>query len=352
MNLKKIISHPLLGMTPARLANLLITNGFRTNFVTMARVIYIFLSSFPVGILVVIEAALYKRRIAKIKIKSDPVFIIGHWRSGTTFLHYMMAEDKRLGYISNRQAFMPRGMLVARKITNMLAKMHMLEKRPMDDVKLTPESPQEEEYALLHYGVGTYLGNIFPRKMRDYFMIYADLEPFKEVYYRLVQKITFASSGKQLLLKNPVNTLRIKTLLELFPNAKFIYLKRNPYEVYFSTIRLYEKMTESFTLQKYDPSAIKLIVPELYKFFEEKYAADKKLIPQGQLLEISYEELMTDPLASAQRIYESLKLPEFSVAKESFAAFLKTQREYKPAEYKITEETKKHIDELLCLSKN
>ena len=358
MNFKKIISHPLLGIAPGKFIKLLVANGFRHNFITFVRIFYILSSSLSVGILAAIESALYGRKLADTKIQTDPVFIIGHWRSGTTFLHYMMAEDKRFGYVSNQQVFMPRAMLVARKLTSTLTKLHMEEKRPMDDVALTPNSPQEEEYALLHYGIESYLGSIFPKRMKEYFLKHADLENctteeieyFKKCYYQLVQKITFACGGKQLLLKNPVSTARIKTLLELFPNAKFIYLHRNPYEVYLSTIRLHEKVSELFALQQYNSKDIEGAVPELYKFMMAKYEQDKKLIPAGQLIEISYEELMRNPLATAEKIYSKLELPEFTVAKEAFVEFLKTQREYKPANYQITEETKKQLDDLLCLN--
>ena len=55
--------------------------------------------------------------------------------------------------------------------------------------------------------------------------------------------------GKRLILKNPTNTARIKFLLELYLEAQFIHISRNPYVVYMSTIHFYKKMVQAFSFQ-------------------------------------------------------------------------------------------------------
>ena len=54
---------------------------------------------------------------------------------------------------------------------------------------------------------------------------------FKDTFLRLVKVSLANTGGTQYLSKNPPHTGRVRTLLEMFPNAKFIYLKRNPYTV-------------------------------------------------------------------------------------------------------------------------
>ena len=58
---------------------------------------------------------------------------------------------------------------------------------------------------------------------------------FKDTFLRLVKVSLANTGGTQYLSKNPPHTGRVRTLLEMFPNAKFIYLKRNPYTVFEST---------------------------------------------------------------------------------------------------------------------
>src|SRR6266498_4529969 len=42
----------------------------------------------------------YSRKIKRTAIIKQPVFILGHYRSGTTWLHKLMAGDGRFGFIS------------------------------------------------------------------------------------------------------------------------------------------------------------------------------------------------------------------------------------------------------------
>jgi len=48
----------------------------------------------------------------------------------------------------------------------------------------------------------------------------------------------FRGTEKRLLLKSPVHTARIKLLLKLFPDAQFVYIHRNPYDVFRSAVNM------------------------------------------------------------------------------------------------------------------
>ena len=49
----------------------------------------------------------FGRTIAETKIEHPPVFIIGHWRSGTTYLHQLMVMDKRFAYPNTYDCMAP-----------------------------------------------------------------------------------------------------------------------------------------------------------------------------------------------------------------------------------------------------
>ncbi|TFG37549.1 MAG: sulfotransferase, partial [Candidatus Aminicenantes bacterium] len=67
------------------------------------------------------------------------------------------------------------------------------------------------------------------RRIFDRYVMFEDVSPtvvekWQAIYLRFLKKLTFSSGGKRLLLKNPANTARIRVLLELFPDAKFIHV--------------------------------------------------------------------------------------------------------------------------------
>src|SRR5665648_1005332 len=102
--------------------------------------------------------------------------------------------------------------------------------------------------------------------------------------------------GKRLILKNPANTARIKLLLELYPEAQFIHIYRNPYVVYMSTKHFYNKMVQAFTFQKISDADLEDHILWIYKRMMESYFEEKKLIPKGNLVEIKFENLESEPL--------------------------------------------------------
>ncbi|MFX1325564.1 MAG: sulfotransferase, partial [Promethearchaeota archaeon] len=57
------------------------------------------------------EYMLFNKILKKTKLHSDPIFIIGHWRSGTTHLHNLLCQDPQFGFITMLQASFPKSFL-------------------------------------------------------------------------------------------------------------------------------------------------------------------------------------------------------------------------------------------------
>jgi hypothetical protein len=167
---------------------------------------------------------------------------------------------------------------------------------------------------------------------------------WKNEYLYLLKMITFKNKGKQLVLKSPPNTERIKYLLEMFPDAKFIYISRNPYHVFYSTRNLWNKAIKKFWLQNISEKQIEEIVFTEYIQLIEQYQKDKKLIPAGNLIEVPYEDLEQYPLHVVEEIYMQLCLPDFKVAKKQLIEKLKSEKKYQKFEYSYNEEVFKKIE--------
>ena len=190
--------------------------------------------------------------------KTSPVFILGHWRSGTTHIHYTLAKDKQFVYLNNFQSFFFNICMSKMKWFNRLLAPLVPSTRPMDNMEMALTKPQEEEQVLSNISDTAGVNSFYFPKNRSYFYKFnlfkgiSDKEYARwQKDYSYVLKLIYKMNGEgRLLLKNPNNTSRIKQLLELFPNAKFIYIHRNPFQVYLSTKHLNRIVLRSQRLQE------------------------------------------------------------------------------------------------------
>jgi len=150
-----------------------------------------------------------------------------------------------------------------------------------------------------------------------------------------MKSVTFSNNEKRLLLKNPANTARIPTLLEIFPNARFIHIYRNPYKVYLSTVQMRNRVLDKLALQNADKDEIERQVIENYKRLMKDYFGQKKLIPEENLVEIRYEDLVKDPIAEVRNIYSKLNITGFEDALPRMLKYLERQSDYKTNVYSI-----------------
>ena len=343
---------PLAGMSFTNIFRLLLENKFRIHPKYYLRFWYAMGLATITAPMRIIERILYHRKIKKTEIKTDPVFVIGHYRTGTTYLMTLLAMDKDRGYVSNLEGYAPHFFLSFPKITKALIDMSLPDIRPMDNVPMGAEEPTEEEYsigAMSKYGY--YNGFIFPRNFDQYTRylnfegLPKDLEKWKKVYYYFVQKMTLKYEGRQMIFKNPTNSYRIPHILEMFPNAKFIHTYRNPYEVYPSTYKFFDEVFAIYTLQTWDDEKMKLDILRNYKSLYEHLERDIKLIPEGNIVHLKYEEFIEEPMKHIDRIYSELGLELKEEYRENMRKYAETQkREYKPNKHGITDDVIERVN--------
>ena len=157
-----------------------------------------------------------------------------------------------------------------------------------------------------------------------------------DTFMRLVKVSLWNTNGTQYLSKNPPHTGRVKTLLEMFPNAKFIYLKRNPYTVFESTRSFFTNTIQPLRLQDITNEQIEANFIEVYRRLFYKYEEEKHLIPEGNLVEVKFEDFEKDAFAMTENIYGSLNLPGFKESKADIEKYLGKKKGYKVSERKIS----------------
>lgn len=284
------------------------------------------------------ERLRFNKKIRETEVKS-PVFILGHQRSGTTYLHYLLGRDPQFGYLSVKESFMPWIYLTAKRHLEWMLGRSMPDKRPMDNLKLGLDLPTEPEYALGNMTVSTMLaGYMIPSQLHEVFrktVMFEDDEAKKEWKDALkysMQKLTLLHGGKRILTKAPEDLGRVKEILEVFPDAKFIHIYRDPYSVYFSTERLYSITLPMVALGFISEDEVQDFILYAYRKMFERYFEAKKLIPEGNLVEIKYEDFIGNEMEVLREAYAQLGL-DFEAAAPHIQKEVKTYADFKTNTY-------------------
>ena len=279
--------------------------------------------------------------IAATPLAEPPLFVLGHWRSGTTHLHNLFAQDTiHFAYANTYQVINPHTFLTTEALNTRLFAGLLPATRPMDNVALSFESPQEDEFApLLMTGLSPYLGVTFPRRDDAYAPYLSfrdappdDVETWARAFTWFLKKLTF-KYGRRLVLKSPTHTARVRLLLRLFPDARFVHIHRHPYEV-FQSFRHYYDTAMWFTyLQRPDLDAIDDVIVRRYTALHDALFDDVPDIPAGQFHEVRYDDLERDPVEVLRGTYQALDLGDFTAAEPAIRAYLGTVRGYEKNQF-------------------
>lgn len=346
-----ITEQPLSGSSFSNLLKVFMQNHFAVDYQFLPRALYVTAMSILLSPFRMYEHVKFNKVIKQVQVK-EPIFIIGHFRSGTTFLHYLLGQDPKLGYVSTFETMTP-GMIIANEdLFRNIVKNHLPSKRPMDDLEMHANLPYEEEYAISNTSLFSfYHGWYFPKRWMYFFDKYVifkdnspeDIEKWKKTYDYFLKKITYKNNGNHVLLKSPLNTARVKYLLELYPNARFIHIHRHPYHVYKSTWRLYQKILPIFSFQHIDSETLDNYILNTYQKLYSTFLEDKHLIPEENLIEFGYTDFIDNPVTMIKKIYDHLRISSFNEAKKNFVSYANKHKNYKASSYDFTDNEKQKI---------
>ena len=308
-------------------------------------------TALPIGL----EYLLFRPGIGREKMK-DPVFILGHWRSGTTLVQYLMAQDKNFGNFDAVFNFAFNFYHVLGWLFRPLVKGSLSEHRPQDNMRLSVDLPLEEYMAFAKIEVDSlYPVNYFPMSFDRYMnnSYWQDLPPKKakrleHKYDLMLKKCSRCHDHKRLLLKSPDNTGRIKALREMYPGAKFINIYRNPYTVIRSSIHLYESVFDMWSLQDIpDRETLEDQIIDNFARMYRNYFETVASIPEDSVYEICFEDFEKDPFPYLREAYERLDLGDYSAAEPGFFEYWKAEEHYKKNSFDYPEELMRKVDEKL-----
>lgn len=342
------------GMTPAVFWRLALANGCRVS----VRGGFTCLTITGVGAFHVVAKGMcdlvHGRRLRAARPDQPPLFVLGHWRSGTTLLHELLIGDRRHVYPTTYECFAPHHFLVTEAWITPLIGWLLPNKRPMDNVAAGWDRPQEDEFALCSLGLPTpYRSWAFPdhgpvdadwltlERLSD-----AERRRWGEALARFVGALSLKRPGR-VVLKSPPHTARVRTLLEHFPEARFVHLCRDPMKLFPSTVRLWKSLCDVQRLQGYRPH-YDWIEEEVFSNLQrmhEAYERDRSLIPSGNLVELRYEDLVADPKGSLRALYERLDLGDFGPAEPGIDAYLAGEKDYRTNRFELPDDVRARVAE-------
>lgn len=300
----------------------------------------------------VFDRLILSHLVRRTKLREPPLFVLGHWRSGTTLLHELLILDPRHTYPNTYQCFEPQHFLWTEWFVPFLTSWLLPATRPMDDVQAGWDRPQEDEFALANLGLPSpYLCWAFPNHgpVADEYLDLVSLpeaerEHWKRVWFDFIQRIALVNN-RRIVLKSPTHTARVKTILEVFPDAKFIHIVRDPLVIFPSTVRLWRSLCEVQGLQDmHEPvNWIETSVLDTFVRMYERFEKDRELISRGQLIDVRYEDLAADPVGELRNIYEQLDLGDFQRAEPAVRAFARKKRDYRRNQYDLPPEVVERV---------
>jgi hypothetical protein len=266
---------------------------------------------------------------------NGPVFIIGHQRSGSTFLHRALARDPNALALNLRQMMLPAisGQRLWEAVfrpgsrpANWLDRLqdrHLGELDAVHHIRL--DSIEEDEFVFLAAYRSGMAVNSSPAvagdeeldRLRDFrSWSEADRRMALEWYRACLLKAAYRAEVKApnpdrwIVAKNPAFSQRIPDLLKVFPSARFINLVRNPLQAVPSRLSLVRaiwrlRRPDFETMSTDEVEAIVADSERTYKLALN----DLRDLPRETAITIRFEALASEPNAVLKRIYDQLRLP-------------------------------------------
>ncbi|MDD3877507.1 MAG: sulfotransferase [Bacteroidales bacterium] len=298
----------------------------------------------------IIEHFRYKKKIDALPLPVKPVFIVGHWRTGSTFLHQLMSLDDTFITPSVFHVTVPGCFISIEKYYKPVMYKIMDNKRPMDNVKFGPDAPQEDEFALFRLTQNSPLQHIiFPLK-KTYFLCCNDnlipdmsgIRIWEKAMVYFYKKLFFMSK-KRILIKNPFHSMRIDIINSIFPDALFIHIYRNPLMLVPSTIRMWDIIANQNKLNNRwnKPGVLETVT--LLRKMTDKIKTDLKGIDLNRFIEVKFEDLEENTPEQIKKIYSHLGLNYTQDFEKKILDFIEFEKGYVKNTHTLTDEEIKVI---------
>jgi len=260
-----------------------------------------------------------------------PLFILGNFRSGSTFLHRLLSRDaENFTSLTTWDIYLAPS-VTAKKLVQAIARIDRVigsplrrlalafDRRSLGQVRIHRISffqPEEDENILMHIWSTYFVSFLFPflDEMPPYHLFDEALRPREKrrimAFYRsMLQRHLYATGKRHFVAKNPAFCAKIETLMEYFPDARILYLVRNPFDMLPSTVSWINYARGVFT----EPEEKYLYLDEIVKLTQYWYRHPLSYLdahPSPHHLIIKYDDLISDPERVIRSFYKQFGYAE------------------------------------------
>lgn len=324
----------------------------RTYGATNARVLLTAAASGAMTPLRMWESIRFAKRAESVELHSQPVFIVGHWQSGHSLLHNLLACDPQFATVRLKHAISPASFNVTGGFLRRFVEPRLPQDRGVDSLPGGLDSPQGDDFMLAGLTpLSWYYAYVFPEaaeqvlKRSLFFDQVSDDEitAWQSTYLTALRRVAAEQGTSRILSRNAANSCRIPQLLQMFPEAKFIHVHRHPDEVFSAQRDRWFALTQIWSMQEVPLHRFRHYSLDFYRRMMKKYLEDRELLESGQLAEVRHDDLVHNPVSTAQRVYDELGLGDFEGVKPEFEKHSETRTGSLAGDEDTTEEDRQTV---------
>ncbi len=271
--------------------------------------------------------------IEKAEIK-EPVFIVGMPRTGTTILHATMHKDPAHRSPLAWECLLPypaptpenyNDNAQLKRVTKDFEQLFKLVPDFQLKHYMTADSPQEcLAITALDFNSFQPSAQFYIPSFMNWFVYESDQLSTMRFHKRFLQYLQSGGvKSERWLLKTPVHLMRLPELFEVYPDARIIMTHRHPAKVVASTASLISSVRSLYGDHE-DPARTGYEQAELWNFFFERFMdSRKKLGKEDQIIDLKFDDFVSDQIGTIQRIYDRFNWNLSEEALNGFKHFLK-----------------------------
>lgn len=322
----------LVGISPANLAKLLWQHRFRVHPRYWRDLGQLLFLSLLTSVCNIGDGWRIGRKARRTKVTLPPVFIVGHWRSGTTLLHKLLSLDAAFCTPTFFECCLPRGFISGRRILKHRITTHMPRSQPFGNAGFGVDEPFEDEFVLAKESLlSPMLAAVFPdssavhrRCLRIDRLTPQERNRWQQTLMGFARKLTLVH-GQRLLFKSPAHSCRIQVLRHMFPGAKFIAMQRDPFDVIASTVQMEMELLRHNSMQRTDGVVDEPWIIERYVQVQTELDNARRDLPTRDFAKIDYAHLCSAPETTLTATYAHLGIEPSPGWRRNLADYFSTQ---------------------------
>jgi hypothetical protein len=260
------------------------------------------------------------------------IFVLGLFRSGTTILHRLLGQDPNNRTLPHWESFDPspsaegprraqrslaRSLKLADLISPSIKAIHPMDAYQTDECRGMFTNVFRTPQLNVQYRVPGYVDWLF---QQDPTIAY--------VHHRRQLQLAFHQRphGTRLVLKDPTHTFFVEAILRVFPDARFIFIHRDPVETLSSICSLHAYARSVFS-SEVEARALGAEISESYmtRFLEPAVATVDRLA-ENRIAHVRAPDLSGDAVGALADVYRTLGLELAEEARRSMRAYLEEKR--------------------------